>query len=239
VAVFGHDDVLGFEVPVDDPGAMGGLQRGSELGAQDERPVERQRAAGKSIAQCLALQILLHHEVHAVFMPNVVNRCDMRMVQRRCRTCLLLEPSQAFRIAGVVLGQHLDRHLPTQARVLRQPHLPHAARAELLEDFVRAKPSSAFHPREGSRRWYLLPIDTTNRCQGRADSFPGRLQYVSTTGGHSRRLEEAAGGAKCRVLGWRWRRQSGAAAHSGRETTSRQQPHQLHREASSCHQCNL
>ena len=71
------------------------------------------------------------------FHADVEHRGDMRMVERRRGPRLLFEARQTLGIARVLLRQHLHRYLAPQPRVLRQPHLAHATRAELLENLVR------------------------------------------------------------------------------------------------------
>ena len=51
-----------------------------------------------------------------------------------------------------------------QPRIPGQPHLAHPASAELLENFVGAKPSSALHGRQG----YVL-ADAAAMGAGKAD----------------------------------------------------------------------
>ena len=43
-----------------------------------------------------------------------------------------------------MLGQHLDRHRPVEARVLRAVDLAHAAGAQRAEDLVRTKTRTVF-----------------------------------------------------------------------------------------------
>ena len=71
--------------------------------------------------------------------PHVVHGEDVRMVQSPDRPGFLLEPAQPLRIGRHRLGQHLDRHLASEPRVLRPIHLPHPARAERREDLVGAQ----------------------------------------------------------------------------------------------------
>src|SRR5262249_43820421 len=60
----------------------------------------------------------------------------VRMVERRERARLALEPPRALFVLGEGLGQDLDRDLAAELRVLRAVHLPHRARAERSEDRV-------------------------------------------------------------------------------------------------------
>ncbi len=138
VALSGDEDVLRFQIPVDDPGGMCCCQSLGDLGGQTERLLERQRTLSQRFPERVALQVLLHHEVGAVFDAYVMNGCDVRVVQSSGSSCLLLEAGEALGARGELGGQHLDGHLAAQARVLGEIHLAHAARAEQLGDLVGA-----------------------------------------------------------------------------------------------------
>lgn len=137
MTIWGDEHVVRLDIPMDDPHGVRRAQRLGDLRAQPEGALDRQRAGGEQITQRLTLQILLHDETYAgIVLANVVDRCDVRMIQSRRRARLLLESRHALRLSRELRRQHLDRHLAAEARVLRQPHLPHAALAERLEDFV-------------------------------------------------------------------------------------------------------
>ena len=54
---------------------------------------------------------------------NRVDRGDVRMIQRRERLRLALEPRQAVGVRGERVRQDLDRDLATERRVRRPIHL--------------------------------------------------------------------------------------------------------------------
>src|SRR6476646_5543463 len=103
---------------------MGLVERIQNLPGQRERLLQRQRSG-----QRLALDVL-HDQV---IRPNVVQRADMGMIQRRNRMRLALEP-----LAETVTAC-LDSNDAAQARVARLPNLPHPTLAQWREDFVRPK----------------------------------------------------------------------------------------------------
>src|SRR5262249_32091717 len=101
--------------------------------------VETHRPARQFLRKRVALEVL-HHEVRgAILLPDVVERADTRMIQLRDDARLTVEPLAELRIAGERLREDLDRDSAVEARVARLVHLPHAARAERREDFVRAE----------------------------------------------------------------------------------------------------
>ena len=65
----------------------------------------------------------------AVLRPEIEDRKDVRMRQRRDRLRLALEPRQRVGIGRDRLRQHLDRHVAVELLVPRPVHLAHPARA--------------------------------------------------------------------------------------------------------------
>src|SRR5664279_1928705 len=64
------------------------------------------------------------------------------MVQAREQFRLALEPSTPLTIFEELFRQHLQRHHPINARVLRPVDLSHPARTERREDLVGAETSA-------------------------------------------------------------------------------------------------
>ena len=89
-----------------------------------QRLIERQRSLERR-----ALDVL-HHQV---IRPDIVERADVGMIQRRDSARFALES-----FAELGLG-NLDRDDAIEARVAGLVHLAHAARADGRKDFVRAE----------------------------------------------------------------------------------------------------
>jgi hypothetical protein len=101
-----------------------GFERVGNLAGDAERFVERHRAFGR-----LALDILHHQVIRA----NVVERVDIRMIQRRDQARLALE---AFAKAR---GGNFDRHIAPEPRIVGAIHFAHSALADQREDLVGAE----------------------------------------------------------------------------------------------------
>ena len=86
----------------------------------------RQRATGDDLRQRRALD-QLHHEIVG---PDVVERADVGMVQRRHGARLPLEP------CAEAVAANLDRDRALQTRIARRVHVPHTACANRVQDFV-------------------------------------------------------------------------------------------------------
>jgi hypothetical protein len=67
---------------------------------------------------------------------------DVRVIERRQRLGLALEPRQPRRILRHLLRQHLDRHVAVKALVARPVHHPHPTLADLRGDAVVAEPAT-------------------------------------------------------------------------------------------------
>ena len=75
-----------------DPLGVRGIEGVRKLRSQVEHGVGGQRTLGAVRPQGLALEQLHHQEVASLVLPDVVDRADVGMVERRGRACLLLEP---------------------------------------------------------------------------------------------------------------------------------------------------
>ena len=134
----GRDQQVGrLHVAVHDAGPVRGADRVGRLGHQvaDHLGVERLAAAQQRRERLPVDE--LHHEERARQagavrsaeqrgLPDVVDRRDARVVQRRGVPGLGLEPGAEQRVVGVLALEHLDRHGPAQRGVGGPPDLAHA-----------------------------------------------------------------------------------------------------------------
>jgi hypothetical protein len=86
----------------------------------------------------LALDKLHHQEIDFAFAADVVERADVRMIQRGDRAGFALETLAALRVRGKIRRQNLDRNVAPEARVARSIDFAHTAGAEGDDDFVGA-----------------------------------------------------------------------------------------------------
>ena len=83
----------------------------------------------------------LEHEIgRTLVRTHVVDREQVRVVERPRRLRLLLESPETIGIAARRVAQDLDRHFPRQPRVPRPVHLAHAPRPEGRQDLVGPEP---------------------------------------------------------------------------------------------------
>jgi hypothetical protein len=133
-----EEDVLGLEIAVDDAAHVRRVQR-----ARD-RPHDAQRVADLEYSEArqppierLTLEEL-HHDVRALVdvIAEVEDLDDARIGDRRRGAGLVEEPGYDLGLAREALVEHLDRRTPPQHRVFREPHRPHPAFTDLLDDSV-------------------------------------------------------------------------------------------------------
>ncbi len=132
------EDVAGFQIAVNDPVRMRGVERVGDRCRQLQKLGQRQRAAREAVAQAFALQKLHHEKRHAAFATHFVNRADVRMVERRRRARLPVESLHRAFIRQECRREELERHLAAQSRVLRAVDNAHAAGADLFDHAVGA-----------------------------------------------------------------------------------------------------
>ena len=81
-AGFRQHNVAGLEIAMRDPPAMSDSQSTSNLDGVLQRLLNCQRAFGEPGRQGLSLQVLHHQEVDAVLVADIVQRTNVRMIQR-------------------------------------------------------------------------------------------------------------------------------------------------------------
>jgi len=100
-----------------------------------ERDGQRQRSLVQLLAQRAALEPL-HHDVRCTArLPELVNRDDVRMIERSGRFGFALK-ARDLRLAGRCRQQDFDGDAAFELRVLGEKHFAHAAGANLLDDSV-------------------------------------------------------------------------------------------------------
>ena len=119
-----------------DPGAVGFREAVGGLRGDAEEHSRRQSAVGENLAQRSSLDELHRDELDAVRGADVVDRDEVRVVQRRGRARFLLEAFQPLGVGREGHRENLESELPTEPRVARAIDLAHPARSERSHDFV-------------------------------------------------------------------------------------------------------
>ena len=133
-----YHDVLGFDVAVDDTGAVRGREGARDLHGDVERLGERERFAVHEEPQCRALDELRGHEAALVPRADLVDRDDVRVVEGGGGQSFLAEPAHALLAVRETSGQQLDGDAAVEALVVREEDLTHAAPADPVDHAVTA-----------------------------------------------------------------------------------------------------
>ena len=113
----GHEEVLGLQVPVDDPLLVRRGQALRDLPTILERLPLGKGAFREPLAKRLPCQKLRDGVGGVPVMPDIEEAQDVRMRERGDRLRLPLEPGERHRVARQRRRENLDRHFPVQPRV--------------------------------------------------------------------------------------------------------------------------
>ncbi len=113
--------------------------------------IKRRCASLQTVGERLPFEELHHQEIGAILVADVVQRADVRMIQRRDSACFAIEPFTELRIAGELRRQDFDGDVASQPRIARAIDFAHPARSKRGHDLVRAEPSSS-RKRHAERR---------------------------------------------------------------------------------------
>src|SRR6266540_4217247 len=156
-----HEDVVRFQVAVDDAFVMRGGESLGDLACIVDGLATRGRGSAHPAPEGLALEQLRHHVRRTLVRAHVVDRQDIRMIQLTGRACLLLEAMQPARIHRERLGDQLDRHLAPEPWIPCAVDLAHAPGTQPSDDLV----------------W--TDVGTGRHCHGNAQDYRAGCASVS------------------------------------------------------------
>ena len=109
---------------------VGVIERCCHLIEQPRRPIRRQRILSfEDVLQVFAFDPGHHHLDRVANRLDVVDRDDVRVLQHRRHLRLANEAVEEARAQAEIGVHDLERHPPTQPRVVRPVHRAHAAPA--------------------------------------------------------------------------------------------------------------
>src|SRR5438270_12397734 len=83
-----------------------------------------------------AVQKFHSNECLPILLADVMNRADVRVIERRRGLRFALKTGECLRVTGDIFWQELESDETVQPRVLCLVHYTHATTAELLDDAV-------------------------------------------------------------------------------------------------------
>ncbi len=105
------------------------VERVGHIDGDLQRFRQRHRAAMQAVGECLTLEVFHDEVVHAVLRADVMQRADVRMIQRGDGFGLALHALAQFGVGREMRRQHLDGDLAAQPRVACPIDFAHAAGA--------------------------------------------------------------------------------------------------------------
>ena len=136
LAALGDEEIRGFEIAVDDARTVRRIERIRDLLAERGDLLDGERLPLDRMLDRLSPQSLHHQEGLAFVHADVVDRADVRMIQRRRRARLTLEAIERMGAPAGFFRQELDRHPAAELGVLRLVDHTHPTAAELRHDGV-------------------------------------------------------------------------------------------------------
>jgi hypothetical protein len=133
------EDVLRFQVAMNDAFLMRRGQAARDLHRDVDRAPRRQRSLRQPVAKRLAIEQLRDDEPQTALVADVIQREDIRMVQGRDGAGLLFEPAQSIAIRCDRCGKNLDGDVAMEAGVTSAIDFAHPAGTDRGGDLVRTE----------------------------------------------------------------------------------------------------
>ena len=132
-------DVARLQITVHDARTVRLVEGTCDLNGVLQRLVERQPTFFKPAGKRFAFEILHHEERGAAILAYVVQRADVRVIERGNRARFAIESFAELWVRGEVRGKDFDCYPTIEPRVASEIDLAHPSRADERENFVSAK----------------------------------------------------------------------------------------------------
>src|SRR5262245_33717071 len=103
------------------------LQRFADAPGYVQRFIHRNSATTETLRERVALDEFEDEIAGTVGFLDIVDRSNVRMIQRSEQFRLALKPARAIRISREFFGKYLYRHFALQLQIAGAIHLSHAA----------------------------------------------------------------------------------------------------------------
>ena len=134
-----EEDVVGLDVPVDDPLGMSLHEGPGHLAQHPDAVPHRQRSAGSdTLGERLAVNERHHEENEILMLLDGVYRYDVGMGELRGGSGLTQKPLTQRTVEGQLRREELDRHRSVECDVPGEEHDPHAPAAQFAVERVAA-----------------------------------------------------------------------------------------------------
>ena len=79
---------------------VGFVERTGDLDSDPQRFIEQQRSPVQAVGEGLTFEVLHHQKIHPILRADIVQRANVRMVQRGDRVRFALQPLFQVRVRG-------------------------------------------------------------------------------------------------------------------------------------------
>ena len=131
-----HEDVRWLDVPVNDSLGVCCIQCICNLDAEIKHRLDLKGFARAHVPESLALQQFHRDKGSPIRLVDLVNRANVRVVQRGRSLGFPLESAKSLCVVGKMIGEELEGDAPTQFHVFSFVHNTHAATAHFLDDAI-------------------------------------------------------------------------------------------------------
>jgi hypothetical protein len=136
VTIAAQHDVVRLHIAMDEACCFGGRECRGDLDRDLDRLGERRLTARHPLPQRDPVDELRGDEMLLANLPDIVNGEDIRMIERRRRARLVLEPLAQVLVIANGSGKNFQRDGTLQLAVVREIHLTHPARTNERTDLV-------------------------------------------------------------------------------------------------------
>src|SRR5208282_2168730 len=130
------ENVCGLDVPMDDTLRVSRIECVGDLDAHIKHRLDLHRLASNPVPERLPLQQFHCDEGSPICLVNLVDRANVRVIQRGRSLGFPLEAAESLCIVGEVIGKELQCDVATEFQVFRFVHHTHAPTADPAEDAV-------------------------------------------------------------------------------------------------------
>ena len=136
LSALGNEDIGRLDVAMHDPARVRGVQGIRDLDRKIQQLIELDGRAFDAVLERLAVQELHGDEGLMVLLPDLINRADVGVIQRRGRLCFTPEAFQGLMVLGKAFGQEFQGDKSVESRVLGLVDHTHPTAAQLRDDAV-------------------------------------------------------------------------------------------------------
>src|ERR1700686_2037409 len=136
MSTLSDENVCRLDVAVHDARSVSGVERVSNVDRNGEKNFPFQGPPANAMLKRQAVQKLHGQEEMTVFLPNLMDRANIRMIKGGSRTSFAAETFQCLGILRDIVGEKLKGDKSAQRDVFGLVNHAHTAAAEFLDDAV-------------------------------------------------------------------------------------------------------